>query len=116
MVVHGRHCCTTVETLCCTACGDLAFVNVLTPCACRTKRFRKSGDVDFAQILGRGVRALDLEMSCDTHGSMGAHAQASCLDFDSLLAAHASCLYWLDVMIRAWPCSMVRWEGANCPS
>lgn len=46
-------------------------------CTCRTKRFRKGRDVDFAQILGRGgggSRAMDLERSCDTHGSLGAHA------------------------------------------
>jgi hypothetical protein len=71
----------------------------LMSCACRTKRFRKSGDVDFAQILGRGVRALDLEMSCDTHGSMGAHAQAGCPDPVSLLATLSSCLHWLDLLL-----------------
>ena len=116
MVVHERHCHTTGVTLCCTACVDLAFVNVLTPCACRTKRFRKSGDVDFAQILGRGVRALDLEMSCDTHGSMGAPCTSKLPR--SRLSARCACQL---PVLAAYsglgpPCSVIRWEGAKCPS
>lgn len=48
----------------------------------RTKRFRKSGDVDFAQILGRGggSRALDVDASCDTHGSLGSAAESAPLE------------------------------------
>lgn len=58
-----------------------AFSTTYRPCStngfpriahCRTKRFKKGGDVDFAQMLGRGgSRALDVELSCDTHDSLG---------------------------------------------